>query len=233
MKRTLVLCVAIASVSLAAVGTVSLGGLFTTGNSKIEQVDAAFQLTGIPTSGLAAELTIASSYGSQDEVTFREKYLTEGSLKYSLTETNYITGRSYWTRDEFSGINREYGASAGFGHDLVSNESLTAGIEAGSGFFSRENTEETVLETSTWYTKAALLWQPGQSWTFSETATYTGDFQDSDNYFIGSVLEAQSAITGNLSFVMGYDITLYNKPPVEGNEKTDTSLRVQLRLAFQ
>ena len=229
MKLATILCSIAAASAFSMESSVTLGGLLTSGNSKISQVDAGFEITGTPATVFETGLVLLASYGKQEETIYRESYFSEGSLKYSITEHNYAAARAYWTRDEISGITHEYGASAGLGRELISGGPFTSTLEAGAGYLSRENTEEVVLETSTWYTGTDLEWQISDSWTITESATFTGDLQDSENYFMGSVLEARSAITGSLSFVMGYDVTYYNIPPVEGNEKTDTALRLQLR----
>ncbi|MCK5785708.1 MAG: DUF481 domain-containing protein [Candidatus Sabulitectum sp.] len=229
MKLVIILC-SIAVVSAFSMETsVTLGGLLTSGNSRISQTDAGFEISGTPATAFETGLVLIASYGKQEETTYRESYFSEGSLKYSITEHNYTAARAYWTMDKISGINHEYGASAGLGRELISGGSFTATLEAGAGYLSRENTEDVILETSTWYTGTDLEWQISDSWTAVESAIFTGDLQDSENYYIGSVLEARSAITGSLSFVMGYDVTYYSIPPVEGNENTDTALRLQLR----
>lgn len=212
-------------------GAVNLGCLFTSGNTDVKQIDAGLELSRQlmgPT--LTAELRATASYGSQNEETYREKYLTVGILRYDLTENNFTMARGYWTKDELSGISHEYGASAGFGRRLLSAGTFQAAIEAGAGYLSRESTEDSTLETSIGYAGLDIEWNATESWTVTESARFTGDLQDSENYSIKSVLEASSSIIGNLSFLMGYDITYNNLPPVEGNKKTDTALRLQLRL---
>lgn len=230
MRLSIVLTCAFCSVVLAMGAAINLGGLMTSGNSDVKQLDAGFGLTGNPSSSLETGFTATASYGSQDEEAYLEKYLSQGTLKYSFTANDYAASRLYWTRDEFSGVSREYGATAGYGRNLFTQGDFTASLEAGAGYLSRENTLEDELATSTWYGGARMAWTISDSWQLTEIARFTGDFQDSGNYSLENVAEASSSITGNLSFVMGYDITYHNLPPVEGNEKTDTALRVQLRL---
>lgn len=229
MKRALIPLALFAFTGFALTGTISLGGLLTSGNSDVRQLDSGLGITGNPSPSLETGFTLAASYGSQDEETYLEKYLSEGTLKYSFTENNYAASRAYWTRDEFSGVSHEYGATAGYGRRLASGGEFSASLEAGGGYYSRENTLEETLETATWYGGTMLEWRLSDSWTVTEDARLTGDLQDSGNYSLKSVLEAASDITGSLSFVMGFDIAYHNQPPVQGSEKTDTALRVQLR----
>jgi len=230
MRFGIVWTLAVCTAVLAMGATVSLGGLATSGNSDVKQLDAGFDLTGNPSSSLETGLNAAASYGSQDEETYLEKYLAQGTLKYSFTASDYTASRVYWTRDEFSGVSREYGATAGYGRNLFAEGEFTVSLEAGAGYLSRENTLGEELSTSTWYGGTTMFWSISDSWQLNETARFTGDLQDSGNYSMESMTEASSSITGNLSFVLGFDVTYYNLPPVEGNEKTDTALRVQLRL---
>lgn len=232
MKLVIVLCGLVALSASGIESSLNLGGLVTTGNSDLRQFDAGFEMTGMPTVSLKTGLLLIASFGEQNGDTFREKFLTEGTLKYSLPEHNFAAARSYWTKDEISGISSEYGASAGLGRELISGGPFTATLEAGAGYLSRENIVEEILETSTWYSEADLEWLLSDSWTIAEVARITGDFQDSENFYIGNTIEARSAITGSLSFIMGHDVNFYNIPPIEGNEKTDTALKLQLRYDF-
>lgn len=230
MRFGIVFIFTLCSLVLAMGATVSLGGLATSGNSDVKQLDAGLGLTGYPSSDLETGFNAAASYGSQEGETYLEKYLTQGTLKYSFTSSDYAASMVYWTRDEFSGVNSEYGATAGYGRNLFAEGDFTASLEVGAGYLSRENTLGEELSTSTWYSGTQMLWSLSDSWQLTEAARFTGDFQDSGNYSMESITEASSSITGNLSFVLGFDMAYYNLPPVEGNEKTDTALRVQLRL---
>ncbi len=212
-------------------GSLSAGGLFTSGNTDVSQLDTGLELTRfLAGPRFRADLETSISFGSQDGVAYREKYLGVLGFTYQLTENNYATTSGYWTKDEFTGINREYGASAGLGRRLVHTEDFTASMETGAGFLSRENTQAERLETSTGYTGLEMALLVSDNWKLTEAFRLTVDFQDSDNYSMESVLEASSSIMGELSLVTGYDVSFYNLPPVEGNEKTDTALRLQLRL---
>jgi len=214
-------------------GAISVGSLFTSGNTDSKQIDAGLELSReIAGPVFVAGLEATASYGSQDDETYREKYLTAGTLHYDITDNNFTTARGYWTRDELAGISREYGGSAGLGRSFINRDAIRIAMDAGAGFLSRENTADSTLETSIWYSGLNLNWDISDSWILTESVRYDSDLQDSENYFIESSLEANSSITGSLSFVLGYDIIHYNLPPVEGNEKTDTALRLQLRLAI-
>jgi putative salt-induced outer membrane protein YdiY len=195
-------------------------------------MDAGLELSRRLLPPLTADLRSSASYGSQEDETYREKYLAETGLRWDFSGSSYSRLRAYWTRDELSGISHEYGASAGLGRSLLSTEAFLASMEAGAGLLHRESTADSLLDTYTGYLSVDLEWTPTDIWTLTEEARLTNDFRDSENYTIESVLEAGSSITGNLSLLVGYDITYHHLPPVEGNEKTDTALRLQLRLGF-
>jgi len=238
--KILIILLLLASLSLAQIdnsptwtGAISLGSLFTSGNTDIKQVDSGLELSRHLTGpAFVAGLEATASYGSQDQNTYREKYLTAGTLRYDITENNFVSSRSYWAKDELAGINREYGASAGFGRLFINRDALQIAMDAGAGFVSRENTADSLLETSIWYTGLNMSIYLSDFWVITESARFNGDLQDSENYYLENTLEANSSITGNLSFVMGYDFTYYNIPPIEGNEKADTALRLQLRFTI-
>ena len=214
-------------------GSLSAGGLFTSGNTEVSQVDAGLELTRLLAGpDFTVKLKSSATYGRQEEETYQESYLSTLTLTYRFTENNYATASGYWTRDDFAGVSHEYGATAGLGRRLIHTGDFSASLEAGAGFLSRENTQGEELETSTGYTGLDLELLLGDSWTLTEDYTFTLDLQDSDNYSMESVFEAASSITGSLSLVLGYDLVYHNVPPVEGNEKTDTAMRVQLRLSI-
>jgi len=232
MKTTILILAVMAAAAWSVEGTLSLGGLVTSGNSDVMQLDAGIKLAGNPTHVLETGFSFQSSYGSQDDAVYLEKYLTEGTLKYSITDRNFASARIYWTRDEFSGISHEYGGTAGLGRQLLRNDTFMTALEVGGGYLFRENSAEEELNTGTWYTGLEIEWIATADWTLKETARITGDFNDSRNYYIGSLLEATSAITGNLSFSTSFQVDHYNVPPEAGNEKTDTALKVQLMLGI-
>ncbi|OPL17769.1 MAG: hypothetical protein AVO35_08910 [Candidatus Aegiribacteria sp. MLS_C] len=214
-------------------GFLSVGGLFTSGNTEVCQIDTGLEI-GRRLAGqrFRGDLEASASYGSRDGEAYLEKYRSTLTFIFTMTGNNYATAGGYWTRDEFTGIGHEWGITAGLGRKLVRTGSLTVSMEAGAGLLNRENTDGETLETSAGYTGLDFELLPGGSWTLAESFRFTTDFQDSDNYSMESVLEANSSITGSLSLVTGYDVVFHNVPPVEGNEKTDTSLRVQLRLGI-
>lgn len=214
-------------------GNASIGGLLTSGNSEVTQLDAGLELSRtLYGPALTGDLKATASYGSQDEETYREKYLTETGLRWDFTEHDYSRLMGYWTRDELSGISHEYGGAAGLGRRLLAGGSLSASMEAGAGLLHRESTVDSILETTTGYVSLEADWAATEAWSLSESVRLKNDFQNSENYSLESVFEASSSITGNLSFLVGYDITYHNLPPVQGNEKTDTALRLQLRMAI-
>jgi len=236
MRTAAALMAAAAVAALAAEGQwegqASLGGLVTSGNSEVTQLDSGLELARPLLPYLTADMKASASYGSQEGDTYREKYSAETGLRWDISASSYSRLRGYWTRDELSGISHEYGASVGLGRSILSSSAFQASMEAGAGLLHRESTEDSILETSTGYLSLDLEWGATEVWTITEEATLINDFQDSENYTMESVLEASSSITGNLSFLVGYDITYHNLPPVEGNDKTDTALRLQLRLAI-
>ncbi len=236
MRKATALAAAAAVIALAGDGPwdgeASVGGLVTSGNSEVIQVDGGLELSRLLMPALTAALKTSASYGSQEGDTYREKYLTETGLRLDFTESSYSRLRGYWTRDEFSGISHQYGASAGLGRSLLGGGALSASMEAGAGLLHRESTADSMLNTYTGYVSLNVQWSATDAWTLSEEAKLTNDFQDSENYTIESVLEASSSITGSLSFLVGYDVTYHNLPPVEGNENTDSALRLQLRLGI-
>jgi|GEM_PF-1573603 len=214
-------------------GSLSAGGLFTSGNTEVSQVDAGLELTRLLAGpDFTVKLKSSATYGRQEQETYQESYLSTLTLKYRFTESNYATASSYWMRDDFAGISHEYGATAGLGRRLLHTGDFSASLEAGAGFLSRENTQGDELETSTGYAGLDLELLLGETWSLTEGFTLTLDLQESDNYSMESVFEAASSLTGSLSLVLGYDLVYHNIPPVEGNEKTDTAMRVQLRLAI-
>lgn len=208
----------------------SLGGLVTSGNSDVKQLDTGLELTGSPSPSIETGFSFRASYGSQEGETYLETYLAEAKPDYSFTEKDYAASRIYWTKDEFSGVSSEYGSTIGYGRRLFTDGDFIASLEAGAGYLSRENTLGGELSTSTWYGGTNIAWDLSDSWQITEVARVTGDLQDSENYSVESESAASSSITGNLSFVLGYNITYHSLPPVEGNENTDTALKVQLRL---
>lgn len=214
-------------------GEFSLGGLFTGGNSESAQFDSGLSvsrwLAGPELTGI---IQGEASYGRQNEQTYREKYGTSGTVRWDFSPVDFTNLKGYWARDEFAGVDRELGVSLGYGRRLGTGEQFSASVETGAGLLSRRDVEDSILETSTWYTGLDLAWQASAVFGVTENSVFQGDFNEADNYTFQSTLEAVSTITGNLAFLLGYDLTYRNIPPMEGGESTDTALRAQLRLAI-
>lgn len=214
-------------------GEFSLGGLFTGGNTESAQFDSGLSLSRwLAGPDLIGTIQGEASYGRQNEQTYREKYGTSGTVRWDFSSADFTNLKGYWARDEFAGVNRELGVSVGYGRRLGTGGPFSASVEAGAGLLSRRDLAYDMLKTSTWYTGLDLAWQASGVFGVTENSVFQGDFNDGDNYTFQSTLEAVSTITGNLAFLLGYDLTFRNIPPLEDGERTDTALRAQLRLAI-
>lgn len=210
----------------------SLGGLFTSGNSKLAQVDAELEVSRTLTGPeFTANLLASTSYGRQSGVDFLKRYQMLLNLQYDFTEKLYARADGRWYSNEFIGISNEYRASLGLGYRILDGESFGISADAGAGLYNRENTAGENLETSIGYAGLGVELVLSDSWTITEAAVINADLQDLDNYYLESYFEAVSSISRNLSFVFGYSIIHFTIPPLEGLKQTDETLRLQLRLA--
>jgi len=210
--------------------TISLGGLFTTGNTELSQIDTELEVSRVLDGPeLTATILASASYGKQSEQIYREKYLTLLNIRYEFTERMYSSIDGRWFSNEFIGISDEYRASAGVGWRILRGGILELSSEAGAGYYHRKNIADDVLETSLGYSALMADLTLSHSWSISETAYILADLNEFDNYYLVSDLEAASSITDNLSFVMGYNLIHFTVPPVPGLKETDTALRLQLR----
>lgn len=211
----------------------SLGGLFTSGNTELAQVDAELEVSRTLTSPeFTVNLLAATSYGSQSGVNYIERYMTLLNLKYEISEKLYASADGRWYSNEFIGISNEYRTSMGMGYRILHGETFGISVDAGAGLYNRENTAGDRLETSIGYVGLRSQLALSDSWTISEVAFITADLQDLENFYLESYFEAESSILQNLSFVLGYNVVYFTVPPIEGLKETDTTLRLLLRFTL-
>lgn len=82
--------------------SISLGGLFTTGNIELSQIDTELEFSRMLAGPeLTATILASVSYGKQSEQFYQEKYLTLLNIRYEFTERMYSSIDGRWFSNEF------------------------------------------------------------------------------------------------------------------------------------
>ena len=240
MKILLIITLVLAALTSAQVeGTppwslaLSLGGILTSGNTELVQVDGELEVSRVLTGPeFTAGILASASYGRQGGMQFLERYLTLLNLRYEFSDKTYSTADGRWYRNEFIGIRDEFRISVGIGHTVLSSERLLVSTGAGIGMYNRRSTSGERLETPLGYAGVEAELSLSESFFITETAYINTDLKDLGNYYLESHSEVTSSISGNLSLVLGYDVISFTVPPVEGMKATDTTLRLLLRFTM-
>jgi len=79
--------------------------------------------------------------------------------------------------------------------------------------------------------KGNFSWIIVEGFKFIEEASYRGDFENDQNYFVYSKTALESKINSMFSMGVSYKVDYTNLPP-KGNERTDTTTMVSLIIDY-
>ena len=208
-------------------GKVSLGYLATTGNTDTTSINSAFEVA-YETGKWVHGLTGRGINASQSDETTAEAYELGWSSKYNLSETSYVFGRLDWRKDRFSGFEKQFSQTVGYGRRLIDTEAHTLNVELGVG--AKQLDAADGASDDDFIVRGGLDY----TWAFSETAEFTQDLvveSGSTNTFTESISAVRARLIGELALVASYTIRNNSDVPV-GTDKTDTFSALSLEYAF-
>jgi len=211
-------------------GKATLGYLATSGNTDNSTLNSGFEISY--TSGDWKHLFGARAINAtQDEVTTAEAYEANWKSERSLSEHNYLFGQLDWRKDRFSGYDKQFSQTVGYGRRLIDKEKHKLNVEIGAG--ARQSDLADGTEESETIIRGGL----GYLWQISETAAFTQDFtveSGDTNTYTESKTALSAQLVGNLALVASYTIKHNSDVPVAVPviEKTDTYTALSLEYAF-
>lgn len=203
------------------------------------------------------KLDIDALYGEDSSVETKNKVLGEINYDYQFAEHlafNYILG---YKMDKFSGFDYQLYTGPGLKYIALNSEAHKLNLQANvlysedktmkkyydaagdeivypypDGKGDAVTTDPSVTDDYTGYViKGDYAWQIMENLKFVQEASYRGDFEESERYFVYSKSGIESKINSMLSLGISYKVDYTNTPPA-GNERTDTTFMTSLIIDY-
>ena len=208
-------------------GNVRLGYLGTSGNTETTNMSGAFNIE-YALEKWTHKFDAAAIQASEDKDTTAEAYIAGWKSERALAEVNFVYGRLDWRKDRFSGYDKQFSQTVGYGHKLIDNEKHSLNGELGFGARQSDladgsSTSESILTGGLYY-----------KWAFSETAEFTQDLlieAGDENTYTMAKSALTATLVGDLALVVSYTIKNNSDVPL-GLEKTDTFTALSLEYGF-
>jgi putative salt-induced outer membrane protein len=203
------------------------------------------------------KLDLDALYGEDNDVETKNKVLGELNYDYQFAEHlafNYILG---YKMDKFSGFDYQLYTGPGLKYIALNSDAHKLNLQA-NVLYSEDKTmkkyydangdeivypypdgkgdavssDPSVTDDYTGYVlKGDYTWQIMENLKFLQEASYRGDFEESERYFVYSKSAIESKINSMLSFGLSYKVDYTNVPPA-GNERTDTTFMTSLIIDY-
>ena len=208
-------------------GNLKLGYLATSGNTESSSLNFDFAI------GYTLELwehsaTAAAVRSMESDVTTAEAYDLGWRSARNISEHNFLFGRLDWRKDRFSGFDRRFSQTVGYGRRLIDAEAHQLSGELGLG------ARQSDLADGTDESDTIVTGRLTYTWQISETAKFGQSilFESGDsNTFAESVTELGARLIGELALVASLTIR-NNSDVLPGTEKTDTFTAISLAYVF-
>lgn len=215
-------------------GKALLGYLSTSGNTDNSSLNSAFEISYTSDSwkhmfaAAAIHATSEDSVSGEEETT-AEAYEAGWKSERNFSESSYMFGQLDWRKDRFSGYDKQFSQTIGYGRRLIDKEKHKLNVEIGAG--ARQSDLADGAEESETIVRGGLDY----TWQLSETAAFAQIIaveSGSANTYTESVTKLSAALVGNLALVASYTIKNNSDvPPL--TEETDTFTALSLEYTFQ
>jgi len=200
-----------------------LGFVQTGGNTQTQTVNAKGKAVG---DGKEFRTTIegAALSARDGKATTAEKYSASIQEDWKMSEVDYLFGRVGFDTDRFGGFKHRIRETAGYGRDLIKNETLHWKAELGAGarqtsLTTNEKQNETIGRAST-----AVKWKINDAATFAQELSSEGGKQ---GFVSNSVTSLQQKLNSRLATKLSFSAQHTSKVPV-GTKKLNTETAVTL-----
>ncbi len=204
-----------------------------------------------------AKFDIDMLYGSENQVESKNKVIAEFNYDYQFAEQfaiNYLAG---YKRDRFSGFEYQFYTGPGIKYIVLSSDAHKLDFQANVLYSADEGMdkyydgvsgdeikypypdgtsgatkEDGKSDDYTGYVaKANYSWQIMENLKFLQEASYRGDFEESERYFVNSKTAFESKISDFFSMGISYKVDYTNLPP-EGKEYSDRTFMTSLIIDY-
>jgi len=204
----------------------------TGGNTDTTTLSAKNRLTYNFTEKIQANWKMGILLGKSNGDTNAEKYMTELSLNYPLSERLYSSMRAGWLKDRFSGVGVRYNFGPAIGYKFLLGPNHFLVGEAALDYV----LDEYINSTEADYLRSRLFAHYDYAITpknkFTQSLEFLYDFDITDNYNFNSETALTFALNDYLSFKASYELRYDNLPVPITLKKTDTIVSMAFILSF-
>jgi putative salt-induced outer membrane protein len=175
---------------------------------------------------------IGALYGTSDNVTNSENYMTELRADYLFTNQLYAALIAGWLKNTFAGIDARYYVGPSVGYKFLTGPRHSLKSEASLNYTREEYTDNTHGEYLSGKVFALYEYSFSDKNKFSQSVEYIYDFSNAANYNMNSVTAIISALSDNLSLKSSYEVKYDNEPVPSTLDKTDTILGLTLLINY-
>lgn len=204
-----------------------VGWVQTTGNTNTANLNG--QVTTIYTAPRwNNNMQIQGQFNRDNGVTSKEQYFFQNQFNYNLSETSkkYLFFNGNATMDLFSAYSYQVVLSAGYGCNLIKNDKVVLGVQAGPGLRrNKDRTTKQVDNNGVGTVSANFTWNMTKKTVFTQTAT--ANLGTPYNYYKAvSALTAQ--IAGHWNWQLSYTLEHYSiiPPGSAFTDKTNTTTSI-------
>jgi putative salt-induced outer membrane protein len=208
-------------------GSFALGYVAVGGNSDSESVNVRGEL-GFRRDRWRHLLTASAVGASQDDETTAEAYRAVFTSQYDLTERVFVFGTADYSKDKFSGFDRQISETAGLGWRVLNTPTHELDLSIGAGARQSKLRDGSSDNEAVGRAGVRYAWQISETASFGQTLDVVSG---SDNTTLESQTDLRAAIVGNLAMTLGYNIKRNTSVPPD-SRNTDTLATVALEYKF-
>ena len=208
-------------------GKVRLGYLSTSGNTETTNMSGGFEVA-YELEKWKHQFKAATIYASEDNTTTAEAHNAGWKSEWTMSDVNFLFGRLDWRKDRFSGYDKQFSQTLGYGHRLIDTEKHSLNGELGVG--ARQSELATGADESETIFTGGLFYK----WAISDNSEFTQDLRveaGDENTYLESRTAISATLVGNLALVGSYTIKSNSDVPL-GTEKTDTFTALSIEYAW-
>lgn len=208
-------------------GSLGIGYVAVGGNSDSESINVNGELQ-YELDRWRHVLTASAVGASQDDETTAEAYRAAFTSQYDLTESVFVFGTADYSKNKFSGYDRQISQTAGLGWRVLDSPAHQLDLTIGAG------ARQSRLRDGSSENEAVGRFGADYSWQISETSSLSQRLDvvsGSANTVLESTTELRASIYGNLAMVLGYNIKRNTSVP-DDSRNTDTLTTVSLEYQF-
>ena len=203
-------------------------------------------------------LDFEALYGTDSGVENKNKLFAELNYDWQFAKRlafNYVVG---YKDDKFSGFDYQFYTGPGAKYIVLDDKTLKLDVQANVLFNANQEMDKYYSDAGFtdevkypypdgkaglykvdgiyddyygYMLKGKFQWLITEGFKFIQNASYRGDFDDMDNYFVTSKSALESRINSMFSMGISYKIDYVNLPPA-GNERTDKTFMTSLIIDY-